>query len=133
MEKTNARETYRGILADLDALGFCRPAEAIDGLIGTVERLEGFLMLYEEDYRRACGELAIPVPEPGTDTARLLAANMILRGERDTARLAYADVRRELDEARAQLRAANETAEGVRLDRDLLRRAVAAQNERGGS
>lgn len=37
------------------------------------------LKKYREDLLAAAGELAIPAPEPGTDMARLLMANILLR------------------------------------------------------
>lgn len=41
---------------------------------------------HREDVRLASGELLIPIPEPGTETARLLRANVLMRRERDEAR-----------------------------------------------
>jgi hypothetical protein len=61
------------------------------------------------DIAAAAGELLVPIPTPGSDAARLLRANIILRQERD--------------EARAERRAA-------RLDRDAAEEKLAAL--RGG-
>lgn len=40
----------------------------------------------DADLRLAAGELRVPMTEPGTDMARLLAANVMMRRERDEAR-----------------------------------------------
>jgi hypothetical protein len=66
-----------------------------------------------DDMKRAADELLIPIPEPGTDLARVLAANSILRRERDRAA-------RERDEAlrlQHQVDAANQ--ELPKLDRRI--------------
>lgn len=43
------------------------------------ERLVGRLTTLEKDLEAAAGDLAVPLPEPGTDVARLLMANRLLR------------------------------------------------------
>lgn len=50
-----------------------------DTLAERVKALEG-------DLAAAAGELRIPAPTPGTDMARMVAANVIMRRERDEAR-----------------------------------------------
>lgn len=40
----------------------------------------------EQDFVDAAGELRIPIPEPGTVAAKLLAANILLQKERDILR-----------------------------------------------
>lgn len=42
-------------------------------------RLKANFDCYFADLEAAAGELKIPVPEPGTDMARLLAANVLLK------------------------------------------------------
>jgi len=80
-----------------------------DAALATVRTLNA-------DIAAAAGELLVPIPTPGSDAARLLRANIILRQERD--------------EARAERRAA-------RLDRDaaeerLARYDVSDTARRGG-
>ncbi len=36
-------------------------------------------MQCQQDLKDAAGELVVPMPEPGTDMAKLLSANVILR------------------------------------------------------
>jgi uncharacterized Zn ribbon protein len=45
---------------------------------------------HNEDLREAAGELLGPMPEPGTDAARVLRANRLMRRQRDDARAANA-------------------------------------------
>jgi hypothetical protein len=52
-----------------------------DGLRAEVEQAR-------EDMRIGAGECRVPLPEPGTDMARLLSANVLLRAERDALRAA---------------------------------------------
>jgi hypothetical protein len=51
-----------------------------------IRQLKSQVARYDADMKEAAGELLIPIPEPGTDAAKLLAANRLLRGERDRAR-----------------------------------------------
>ena len=54
------------------------------------------------DLRDAAGELLLPLPVPGSDQAKLLSANRLLRSEVRTLRLALADAQEnELSMARA--------------------------------
>ena len=46
----------------------------------------------EEDLRLAAGELRVPMPEAGTDMARLLSAKVLLRHQRDEARATCAEL-----------------------------------------
>jgi hypothetical protein len=61
-------------------------ATRIAALTERAERAEGERDEAREDVRLAAGELLVEIPEPGTATARLLAANGIMRRERDEAR-----------------------------------------------
>ncbi len=79
-----------------------RAEQERDAALATVRTLNA-------DIAAAAGELRVPIPTPGSDAARLLRANIILRQERD--------------EARAERRAA-------RLDRDAAEEKLAAL--RGG-
>jgi hypothetical protein len=58
------------------------------------------------DVIEAVGELLVPVPEPGTDAARVMIAGRIMRRERD-------DARTQLDAAHEQLREADAVIEDV--------------------
>lgn len=51
-----------------------------------IDRLERELSEAREDVVMASGELMIPMPKSGSDIARLLAANSIMRRQRDEAR-----------------------------------------------
>lgn len=46
-----------------------------------VAELERLAAVREDDDRRAAGELLIEVPAPGTDLARVMIANRLLRAE----------------------------------------------------
>lgn len=46
----------------------------------------------ESDVRDAAGELLVPMPEPGTDAAKMLLANRMLARERDEARALLRDL-----------------------------------------
>lgn len=60
------------------------------------------LSLALKDIADAAGELMVPLPEPGTLTAKLLAANSILRRERDMARLDRNDALRDAEAVKAE-------------------------------
>ena len=52
-------------------------------------KIEGLLAqrdLLLSDIEEAAGELMIPIPEPGSDASKLMAANAIMRRQRDRAR-----------------------------------------------
>jgi DNA repair exonuclease SbcCD ATPase subunit len=53
-----------------------------------------------EDVVKAAGELLVSVPAPGTDLARCLSANSIMRRERDAARAELAEARTEVTRLR---------------------------------
>lgn len=74
-------------------------------LLGLAKEIEG----YREDLRLAAGELAIPVPTPGTDMARLLSANVLMRREIERLDREYAATSDDLIAAQARLA----TAEGM--------------------
>lgn len=58
---------------------------------------------HRQDIADAAGELLVAIPEPGTEKAKLLRANVLMRRERDEARATAARLRREGAEAmRAQ-------------------------------
>lgn len=60
--------------------------------VSRLEAVERELAEAREDVVKAAGELLVPIPEPGTDAARLLIANVLLRRERDEARAASCSV-----------------------------------------
>lgn len=62
-------------------------------VIAFCQRLERERDEARNDVFLASGELLVPMPEPGTDMARVMVANAVMRGERDKAL-------RELQEAR---------------------------------
>jgi hypothetical protein len=61
-----------------------------------VDKLEAELGEARRDVELAAGELLVAMPEPGTDMARVMIANSIMRRERDA-------LRAELDAARRAL------------------------------
>lgn len=48
-------------------------------LIRENAQLKAALAQYRQDLKDAAGKLAVPMPEPGTDMAKLLRANVLLR------------------------------------------------------
>ncbi len=56
-------------------------------ICAAAERQDAELEQREADLAAAAGELLLPIPEPGTDMARLMSANRLLRSELDQARL----------------------------------------------
>lgn len=98
-----------------------RALEAQSGASGSswrqrAERAEALLKQREADAAAAAGECLVPVPEPGTDMARLLSANRLLKAENahereaadrnlkraETAERERDEARRERDEARRE-------------------------------
>lgn len=50
-------------------------------IVGELARLREQLATYEADMRAASGELVVPLPEPGTDMAKVIQANRVLKDE----------------------------------------------------
>lgn len=84
-------------------------------LRGELVHFRGKLAGRETDFRDAAGEVMVPVPEPGTDMAKLLSANVLLRRE-------LADARVELV---SQSEALASTGSGLALMRLVAAEAVA--------
>lgn len=61
--------------------------------------LECEVIELKNDIELAAGELRVPIPEPGTDMARVMIANRIMRNERDKARNELNDMRDAIKEA----------------------------------
>ena len=76
-----ARETVRVVQAQRDILLAQQKA-----LLTARDALRTRLAQMETDIRDAAGELRVEMPQPGTVTAKLLSANVLLRRERDAAR-----------------------------------------------
>lgn len=51
------------------------------------------------DLKEAAGEYLVPMPEPGSDVAVMLAANNIMRRERDAFKSRLVDLHKEYDDA----------------------------------
>lgn len=81
--KTDLARWERAIQAGLDA-EFNSPPNLV--FVDDMAELERQLAEAREDVVMASGELMIPMPKPGSDIARLLAANSIMRRQRDEAR-----------------------------------------------
>lgn len=85
------------------------------------------------DTADAAGELLVPIPEPGTMVAKLLAANAIMRRERDDARATAREKAR--DEAAAVTRCENaerrlaQSVEQGLADRDAVVRLVGERDK----
>jgi hypothetical protein len=60
-----------------DGLEAC--SKCYNSQIHHIAKLENKLDLYRKDYEDAAGECLVDIPEPGTDMARLLAANCSMR------------------------------------------------------
>lgn len=82
-EATN--ETTESLLkqADIAAAGLERDGVSYGAFI--MGRLAAKVRELQGDVTAAAGELRVPIPEPGTDMARLLIANVLLRRERTNA------------------------------------------------
>jgi len=68
-------EQDKALRFDLDRAGIeSRERDAVElvDLRAEVVRLKAQLVKYEQDYRAAATEFRVPVPEPGTDAARLM-------------------------------------------------------------
>ncbi len=70
------------------------------------------------DVEQAAGELVVAMPEPGTDMARVMHANAMMRRERDALRAELAEARRDAEAARADYRCALQYIERLRNERD---------------
>jgi hypothetical protein len=64
---------------------------------GDHDRIQTELDVLAEDLRQAAGDLPIALPEPGTDAARLVLANRIMRRERDEAQAEVGRLREVLE------------------------------------
>lgn len=53
--------------------------EALDRACAAIDKMNEWARVHMGDMERAAGELRVPMPEPGTDMARVLSANSILR------------------------------------------------------
>lgn len=62
---------------DPDGLEAC--SECYNYQLNHIAKLEAKLKMYRKDYEIAAGECLVDVPEPGTDMARLLVANRIMK------------------------------------------------------
>jgi HAMP domain-containing protein len=71
------------------------------------------LKIHTQDLQDAAGELMVSLPKPGTEAAKMLRANRLIRKERDEAL-------REVGELQSQLNAARE--ENERLRKQLLKK-----------
>ncbi len=60
-------------------------------------RVRAELETRQEDDRLAAGELLVPLPTPGTDAARMMRANVLMRRQRDEARAKLTECERERD------------------------------------
>jgi hypothetical protein len=75
---------------------------------GTCENCDGpadlrpIVAQMRKDLEDAAGELALPVPEPGTDMAKLMAANVLLRRENEKLRHEAVDVEDAVEQARGR-------------------------------
>ena len=69
----------------------------------TVEALRAELAEARRDVEQAAGELIVAMPEPGTDMARVMLANAMMRRERDEARRDRNALRGWLDAVRRYL------------------------------
>lgn len=92
-EKTfaeNLQRIFDEVVAHRDKL-----QEERDTLTARVAELEG-------DLEAAAGELMVDIPKPGTDEAKMLSGNVILRGERDRLNSQVDDLKAELAALREQ-------------------------------
>lgn len=53
--------------------------------------------VHDEDLRLAAGELLVPMPKPGSNAARMIRANQLMRRERDTLMLQRVEMRQQLE------------------------------------
>lgn len=76
---------------------------------GTCENCDGpadlrpIVAQMRKDIEDAAGELALPVPEPGTDMAKLMSANVLLRRENERLRHEAVDVDEAIERARKRV------------------------------
>lgn len=68
-------------------------ANAINALTAERDRLRAERDKYAEDLRLAAGDLPMALPQPGTDMARLMIANRLLKRERDEVRAEVGQLR----------------------------------------
>jgi hypothetical protein len=104
--------------------------EQCDAAEARVEALTAERDAARADVVAAAGELRVPMPRSGTEAARLLAANLIMRGERDAARTRLAEVERERDEARVLLVDADGHFQAWRDEAEARESVLAARCER---
>ncbi len=84
--------------------------DAVAGLIQALSAAREEASARRADLAAAAGELLVPIPPPGTDAARLLTANVLMRRERDAAR----EKARRLTEALAEARRLREALRLIR-------------------
>ena len=65
---------------------------------------EAEIQAMRADIEAASGELRVPMPEPGTDMARVMVANAIMRDQRDEAKRENEAMRAAIVEAHSVLR-----------------------------
>jgi len=89
---------------------------------GLVERVAE----HENDLAEAAGALMVPMPEPGTDMARVMKANALIRGERDGANKRTTELEGKIKRQREALSALNEAQARItsQLDLEAARRAA---------
>ena len=90
-------------------------------------RVRATIERHEADIAAAAGELLVPIPVPGTVTARLLRANILLRRERDdAARAQQAD----FDSLYADYVARSEAIDTLSRERDDDARYIVRRHSR---
>lgn len=72
--------------------------------------------ILRQDLEAAAGELLVPLPEPGTDMAKVVTANKLLRDEIGRLRLSLAQTANELEAVRREYVPAHERAPGCEPD-----------------
>lgn len=88
-----------------------------DKALALLERLK----TREADLAAAAGELRVPAPNPGTDMARMLEANVLMRRERDDALAEVQAEAQEHENTRAALRDAQGECDAAEHYRDAAR------------
>ena len=68
-------------IAELRAIRYTRRPQCVAELLDALVAERAEVERHCQDLRHAAGELLVPLPEPGTDVARLLRANRLMRDE----------------------------------------------------
>lgn len=105
--RTSGQERLDGMTRDnTRLLGKVRTAEA------ERDKARSVANQLARDLEDAAGELAVPLPEPGTTMAKVISANLIMRRERDAARSEVERLRAQLDELTKDHEAVTANARG---------------------